>query len=275
MRLIHTPEQDASAAQVQAWLAAHAPSIMIALEVQAETPSARQLRLQPEPCLIYDVEGLWLAADGMKMRPDWIGQYPRLQRAGVKSEVLVRACMAGADQVTDEPPRIIDATAGLGHDGLLLAWCGAHVTLVERHPILMVLLMAAHDEALSCPYARMQQTAARMTLQFGTSEAVLAALAQDTDAVVDVVYLDPMFPKAANDKKQALVKKDMQILQRLLHDSHQATAFDYGDALLPLALQVAPRVVVKRPKLAPPLAGREPMHRWVGDACRFDGYFQA
>jgi len=275
MRLIHTPEQGLSAAEVQSWLTIHVPDIALVLEQQHETPSARSLRQRPEPCLIYDTDGLWLAADGMKMRPDWIGQYPRLQRAGVKSEVLVRACLAGVDSVTDEPPRIIDATAGLGHDGLLLAWCGAEVTLVERHPILMVLLMAAHQEALNCPYARMQQTAARMTLQFGASEVALAVYAKDEDAAVDVVYLDPMFPKAANDKKQALVKKDMQILQRLLHDSHQSDDVDYGDRLLPLALQVAPRVVVKRPKLAPPLAGVEPMHRWIGDACRFDGYFQA
>jgi hypothetical protein len=41
-----------------------------------------------------------------------------------------------------------------------------------------------------------------------------------------------------------------------------------------LAQQVAARVIVKRPRHAPTLGSAVPQHQWLGDACRFDGYFQ-
>ena len=55
----------------------------------------------------------------------------------------------------------------------------------------------------------------------------------------DVIYIDPMYPER---KKSALVKKDMQILQRLHGED------DNADTLLNNALALAKkRVVVKRP----------------------------
>ncbi|HEY4713441.1 MAG TPA: class I SAM-dependent methyltransferase, partial [Aquirhabdus sp.] len=89
---------------------------VLVLEEQAETPTARELRKQPELGLIYDAQGLWLAANGMKMQPDWVGQLPRLYRAGIRNELLARACLISSTA------NIVDATAGLGHDALLLAW---------------------------------------------------------------------------------------------------------------------------------------------------------
>jgi 16S rRNA (guanine1516-N2)-methyltransferase len=297
LRLIHLPETAAQAVAAQVWLAAQAQPIALSLSEQTATPTARELRLQPELTLICDLQGLWLAANGMKMQPDWIGELPRLQRAGARSEVLTRACLAA------QAPQLIDATAGLGHDALLLAWCGAHVTLIERHPLLTLLLQSAQQQALNSADPRLRLAAARMTLIHASSEQYLSALIAQCDvpslteasapivdfgqgqramdslhsaAQIDVIYLDPMFPKSARDKKQPLVKKEMQILQLLLHgnDSNPAHTLDLGDALLPLARALAPRVIVKRPKLAVPLAGVEPDHRWVGEACRYDGYFQ-
>lgn len=269
MRLIHTPQTAQQAQVLQIWFAQNAADyhIQLMLEEQAETPTARELRKQPELCLIYDDYGLWLAANGMKMQPDWVGQLPRLYRAGIRNELLARACLATPEA------RIVDATAGLGHDALLLAWLGARITLVERHPILAALLMDAKNQAARYTDERLHQAVSRMTVVFAKSEAYLidSAMCSETD----VVYLDPMFPKAPTEKKQPLVKKEMQILQHLLSmPVPDESVIDWGDALLPLAIQVAKRVVVKRPRLAEPLAGIEPAHRWLGDACRFDGYFQ-
>ena len=91
---------------------------------------------------------------------------------------------------------------------------------------------------------------------------------------LDVVYLDPMFPQRDQNqqaiKKQAQVKKQMQLLHMLLPEDGE---MDLGDQLLDLAKQVAKRVVVKRPKHAVYLAGQTPDHQWLGDACRFDAYF--
>ncbi len=273
LSLIHLPDTVLSAKTAERWLAVHAGdyALTITLHEQEATPTARELRLHPELALICDHGGLWLAANGMKMQPDWVGELPRLQRAGVRSEVLARACVA------TESPVVIDATAGLGHDGLLLAWCGANVTLVERHPILALLLISAKEQATEHSDKRLQQALARITIVHAKSELFLAnsiPLVTDPIPQFDVVYLDPMFPKPVSEKKQPLVKKEMQILQFLLHSSDVTAVVDWGDALLPIAQQVAKRVIVKRPKLAEPLAGIEPDHRWVGEACRFDGYFQ-
>ncbi len=269
MNLIHLPQTAQQALAVQQWLSQHADdwAITLVLVEQSQTPTARELRQNPELCLIYDEQGLWLAVNGMKMQPDWVGELPRLYRAGIRNELLARACMV------TPTARIIDATAGLGHDALLLAWLGASVTLVERHPILAALLMDAKIQAARYMDERLQQTLTRMTVVFAKSEVYLidSAIRNETD----VVYLDPMFPKALTEKKQPLVKKEMQILQYLLSIPRpDDSVIDWGDALLPLAMQVANRVVVKRPRLANPLADIEPAHRWLGDACRFDGYFQ-
>ncbi len=269
MHLIHLPQTAQQAQAVQQWLIQHARdwAVTLVLVEQSQTPTARELRQNPELGLIYDEQGLWLAVNGMKMQPDWVGELPRLYRAGIRNELLARACMV------TPTPRIIDATAGLGHDALLLAWLGAKVTLVERHPILAALLMDAKLQAASHADERLQQTLARMSVIFAKSEAYLIDSAIQNGA--DVVYLDPMFPKAPTEKKQPLVKKEMQILQYLLSMPRlDDFVIDWGDALLPLAMQVANRVIVKRPKLASPLADIEPAHRWLGDACRFDGYFQ-
>lgn len=267
MRLIHLPHTAQQAQAVQQWFAVNADDYALVLVEQLETPSARELRKQPELTLIYDEQGLWLAVNGMKMQPNWVGELPRLYRAGIRNELLARACL------TTSTVSIVDATAGLGHDSLLLAWLGASVTMIERHPILAALLMDAKAQAMRFSDERLHQAVSRMTVVFAKSETYLVDHAIPSS--VDVVYLDPMFPKAATDKKQPLVKKEMQILQHLLSIPRQCDVdIDWGDALLPLAMNVAKRVVVKRPRLAEPLAGVEPAHRWLGDACRFDGYFQ-
>lgn len=226
-----------------------------------EQVNARHLRLHPDLALVYDQDGLSLAANGMKMQPDWVGQLARLKRASKKNELIARACHIG------EATRILDCTAGLGHDALLLAWLGAEVHLIERHPVLFSLLSASRQQALQHPV--LSAVAGRMQLIHADS---LQYLQQLQPGQFDVVYLDPMFPKPATpDKKQAQVKKDMQILHQLFSDN---AIMDLGEALLPYARQIAPRVVVKRPRHAQFLANDEPQHQWLGDACRFDAYFQ-
>lgn len=229
-----------------------------------ETINARFLRLHPVLALVVDDKGLWLSADGMKMQPDWIAETARLKRASLKSEMIARACQLS------EKPTLLDATAGLGHDSLLMAHLGAEVTLVERHPILFTLLESAHAHALQDTY--LANTAKRIHLVHADSADYLAQCMPDQ---FDVVYLDPMFPQRDQNqnavKKQAQVKKQMQLLHKLLPEDGE---MDLGDYLLQLARNIAKRVVVKRPRLAVYLADVEPNHQWTGDACRFDAYFR-
>ncbi len=230
-----------------------------------EQLNARFLRLNPELGLCVDDSGLWLCANGMKMRPDWQAEIPRLKRASLKSEMLARACQLA------EKPSLLDATAGLGHDSLLMAHLGATVQLVERNPILFSLLEDAHRQAQQDTY--LQATASRIQLVFSDSACYLQQLKQQNPSI-DVVYLDPMFPQRDQNqqaiKKQAQVKKQMQLLHLLLPEDGE---MDLGDELLDLARQVAKRVIVKRPRHAVFLADQTPDHQWLGDACRFDAYF--
>jgi 16S rRNA (guanine1516-N2)-methyltransferase len=234
--------------------------------IEIEKLNSRFLRLNPELALCVDADGLWLSANGMKMQPDWKAEIGRLKRASLKSEMIARACNLA------EKPKLIDATAGLGHDSLLMAHLGAQLTLVERHPILYTLLEDTHQHALQDPY--LAQTAERIHLIFSDSAQFLKQQAEQA-ALYDVVYLDPMFPQRDQNqqaiKKQAQVKKQMQLLHLLLPEHGE---MDLGDHLLALAQQIAKRVIVKRPRLAVYLADAEPNHQWQGDACRFDAYFQ-
>ncbi|NHB59385.1 class I SAM-dependent methyltransferase [Acinetobacter sp. 194] len=233
---------------------------------QVEKLNARFLRLNPELALCVDEEGLWLCANGMKMQPDWIAEVGRLKRASLKSEMIARACNLG------EKPKLIDATAGLGHDSLLMAHLGAEVTLVERHPILFTLLEDSKAKSKNDPF--LVSVVARIDLVFSDSNVYLQNQI-DQKQMVDVIYLDPMFPQRDQNqqaiKKQAQVKKQMQLLHLLLPEDGE---MDLGDQLLNLAKRMAKRVVVKRPRLAVFLDEQKPDHQWQGDACRFDAYFQ-
>ena len=125
-----------------------------------------------------------------------------------------------------------------------------------------------HDPFLS-------SVVARIDLIFSDSADYLMQQAEQHHTV-DVVYLDPMFPQRDQNqqaiKKQAQVKKQMQLLHMLLPEDGE---MDLGDNLLILAQKLAKRVVVKRPRLAVYLANQELNHQWQGDACRFDAYFQS
>jgi len=230
-----------------------------------ETLNSRFLRLNPELALCVDELGLSLCANGMKMQPDWKAEIPRLKRSSIKSEMIARACKLA------EKPNIIDATAGLGHDTLLMAHLGAQVTLIERHPILFTLLEDAKAQALTDPF--LIKVVDKINLVFSDSTEYLKQSGIDQQWV-DVVYLDPMFPQRDQNqhviKKQAQVKKQMQLLHLLLPEDGE---MDLGDHLLVLAQQIAKRVVVKRPRLAVFLNDLQPAHQWLGDACRFDAYF--
>ena len=231
-----------------------------------EKLNARFLRLNPEIALCVDANGLSLCANGMKMQPDWKAESGRLKRASLKSEMIARACNLG------EKPQLIDATAGLGHDSLLMAHLGAEVTLIERHPILFTLLEDARNTAMQDAF--LNKAASRIHLVFSDSADYLAQQ-DELKKIVDVVYLDPMFPQRDQnqqaEKKQAQVKKQMQLLHMILPEDGE---MDLGDNLLDLAKKIAKRVVVKRPRLAVFLANEQPNHQWQGDACRFDAYFQ-
>lgn len=183
----------------------------------------------------------------------------RHRRKGGHNELLGRA--VGAGKRPDLT--VLDATAGLGRDSFVLADLGCRVLLCEREPLLVEMLRAALGRAAADDDPWLQGVVANMRLLPGDATTVSAAEL----AIVDVIYLDPMFPPR---EKSSAVKKEMAFLQRLL-----ASGPDSGsaEALLVWALQQkVARVVVKRPARAPVLAGRAPSHALSGKAVRYDVY---
>lgn len=179
----------------------------------------------------------------------------RRQFGGGKDEAIAKAC--GLNKKRDL--RIIDATAGLGRDALVMANLGASVTLVERNPLVAALLHDGLRRAALLPATA--ELAERMQLCFSAASTALTEL-----PAADVVYLDPMFPPR---EKSALVKKEMRAFHDVVGNDTDA------DALLPAALALASyRVVVKRPGYADVLAGATPQLVVKGKNNRFDVYIK-
>jgi 16S rRNA (guanine1516-N2)-methyltransferase len=177
-------------------------------------------------------------------------QHRRLH--GGKKELLLKAVAA-------KPGRqVIDCTAGLGVDAFLMAANGCTVTLLERSPVLALLLADAlrrgRQDPLSAPVVE------RMTLVQAEASSWLAALCEPTDSI----YIDQMFPQA---QKSAAVKGGMQLLQKFLGHDGQVSG------LLQAALATnSQRVVVKRPLLGGETLGLIPDYQLKARASRFDIY---
>ncbi|WP_457668907.1 class I SAM-dependent methyltransferase [Thiolapillus sp.] len=160
----------------------------------------------------------------------------------------------------DFTPGIVDGTAGLGQDALVLATLGGHVTLVEQSPVVHALLEDGFRRAMAAPETR--DIVARMTLVHADAVDYLAGCAGAMRP--DAVYLDPMYPHRG---KKALSKKGMQSLQKLLGADRD------GPLLLRTAKAVTrKRVAVKRPLKAPCLDDQAADFQIVSSKVRFDVY---
>ena len=174
----------------------------------------------------------------------------RLAADRARHERLVKALGRCRDGVQG----VLDLTAGLARDAALMAAAGYPVSMVERQPVLHALIADALARAQG------QGAAALLTLLDNGDAEALPLPAGPWHAV----YLDPMFPARG---KSAAVKQDLQWLQRLCPYPDD----DEERRLLDVALAVpARKVVIKRPRRAPPLAGRAPHHVLEGKTVRFD-----
>lgn len=159
-----------------------------------------------------------------------------------------------------ERPAVADATGGLGEDAWLLAAAGCRVQVIERHPVVAALLEdgLARAAGRDSP-ARDLEIAGRVRLLAGEARELLPGLQPPPALVV----IDPMFPARPGHARE---KKAMRWLRKLAGEDA-----DSG-ALLEVARRTATeRVIVKRPRRAPPLApGVRTTH--AGKAIRWDVY---
>jgi len=183
----------------------------------------------------------------------------RRRFGGGRNQPLARA----VGLKSNATPSVIDATAGLGGDAFVLACLGCTVRLVERSPIIAVLLRDGLRRAMQDPVIG-PLVKERLSLHLADGRDFLSRL--DETQRPDVVYLDPMYP---HRRKTALVGKEMRLLRQI------AGADLDAPALLEAALTCARRrVVVKRPRLAPILIGPPPTLNIIAPNTRFDVYLR-
>jgi len=181
----------------------------------------------------------------------------RQQFGGGRGQAIAKAIGLKKDKY----PEVLDVTAGLARDAYVLATLGCRMTLVEKSPVLGALIQDGINRGLEN-----EQSASTLLNHFvlHNQNAIGFMNNLEEDQRPDVVYIDPMYPER---KKSALVKKDMQILQRLLGKTED------DEALLKAALNCAKkRVVVKRPAQAEPVGEITPSSSVSSKKTRYDLY---
>lgn len=183
----------------------------------------------------------------------------RQQYGGGRGQALAKA----AGLKSGATPTVLDTTAGMAGDAFVLATLGCPVTMIERSAIVYCLIENAIERAsLHDSFQTILQQGFQ-AINRDARDYIREQLKMGKPAP-DVIYLDPMFPQK---QKSALVKKDMQILQRL-HVNEDDNA-----ELLEVALLFAvKRVVVKRPINAGTISDRKPDTCIKSKKTRYDIY---
>jgi 16S rRNA (guanine1516-N2)-methyltransferase len=212
--------------------------------------------------LIQTPDGLQIieTSTGLRLAIDFVsGALDFRRRFGGRGGQMVLKAVGGPKSRNGEVRRVLDATAGLGRDAFILATGGCRVTAVEKNALLFSVLQDALKRAENHePTAK--ALGGRLTFLQGD---VTQGLGEKMESF-DSVYLDPMFPQR---KKTALVKKEMQVLQRLVGDPIESSS-ELFEAAQKLACE---RTVVKRPSGAPAI--KEPVSLVLKDpSIRFDVY---
>ncbi|AGP49632.1 16S rRNA methyltransferase [Psychrobacter sp. G] len=281
-QLLYVNETQASQVEsLQALIAEHKLPIILNTELVTEKLNQKRRQqlsqIATQPILLLDEKDKlsWLS-DGLSVAPEWDKMQRRVVSAGRKSELLLQAAKLTADS------QVIDATAGFGHDSLILASTGAQVTMLEQQPLMALLLLVEQLRMSTLPnwqklMSRLQIINTDALTYFARFNNYLGA---DNEQAIDVIYLDPMFPEDSYQDsktgKGAKVGKHMQALHQLAHPptlDEEQQLLQSAQAVVSQNGQKQGRVIVKRPQFAPSLADQQPSESWNNEAVRFDGYF--
>ena len=226
------------------------------------------------PTVIFGEAGVVLSNGRMQIKGDFVSMLSRLNEHNLNRELLVRAAGIKAGRIENEKmPYVIDATAGLGQDSLLLAAAGCRVDMYENDPVIAALLAdclrrAKKKERLSTFAHRAKEElqlsdiVERMTVIEKDSIAALRQIKDQNLETPNIVYLDPMFPERT---KTGLVKKKFQ----LLHILEKPCANE--EELLEAAIEAKPgKIIIKRPLKGNILAGHKPSYSIKGKSVRYD-----
>ncbi|MEM9295220.1 MAG: class I SAM-dependent methyltransferase [Planctomycetota bacterium] len=198
-------------------------------------------------------------------------------RAGASP--LLKACGLGSKKRGGDRPSVLDATAGWCDDAWRLAAAGCRVTACERCLPVAALVRDGLERAAQLGGA-LSEIAQRITLIEDDAKHHLCAgevssrAGATSGGGAGVVYLDPMFPES----RKAAPKNAIKALRLLTGFDVAGTESDPGAdeaALFEAAWSSGcKRVVVKRGRRTPEVAGRAPDLRVRGKGHRFDVYLR-
>ena len=203
--------------------------------------------------LQLDENGLSLISNNMKLYGDFSKMRKRLTQNNLNNEILIHAIKIKG---REKDLVVLDATAGLGEDSILLAAYGFKVNLYENNPIIAELLKDALERAKYI--SELEEIVNRMKVFEEDSIMAMPRL----DYKPDVILLDPMFPERT---KSALIKKKFQILHKIEKPCINETE------LFNSAIKAKPKkIVIKRPLKGEYLAGIRPNYSIKGKSIRYD-----
>ena len=211
--------------------------------------------------LVFEDERLTLQSSQHNFKPlaiDFTAGQARHRRlyGGGKNQPIARALGLKPGY----SPVVYDLTAGLGRDAFVMATLGCQVSLIERSPVIALLLQ--HGLKQASTFDETQAIVQRMRLIKADSREFLKNLSFEDHP--DVIYLDPMYP---HRDKSALVKKEMRIFRDLVGNDPDAV-----DLFQIAATKASRRLVVKRPKGADFLGGETPAFQVMSKNTRYDCY---
>lgn len=149
-------------------------------------------------------------------------------------------------------PRVLDLTAGLLGDTLMMLAFGSEVVAVERHPVVRFLIQSALQNA---HHPKLKN------LRFEASDALSFLEKKES---FDTIYFDPMFEDA---NVKASPRKEMRIFRNVVGKDQDAI-----EVLSKARAYGARRLVVKRPRQSADL-GLKPDLQYIGKSTRYDVYF--
>lgn len=150
---------------------------------------------------------------------------------------------------------VVDATAGMGGDAILMARMGIEVLAIERSPVISAILEdGIHRLSKGSPSLKIRH-------RYGDANVILPTLQRNPDAI----YLDPMFPEGR--KTSVKVARPLRVMREFAGDDLDS------NQLFKSALKTSPkRIVVKRPKFAKSLYPELLSTSQMGKLVRYDVY---
>eukprot|EP01133_Synstelium_polycarpum_P010783 gene10783-12563_t len=238
------------------------------VEVMPETllPYSLVVMVQPRGIALFDVTPMRNSRIQRKLTSEVSLDFTsgelmfKIQNRTYNRAPLVRAAKLPS---LGAPASVLDVTGGLAKDAWILASFGSKVTVIERNPLLHLMieeaLAKAKEHGVCCDIAN------RIQLVSGDSAQYLVDhINDDPSKQPDIIYMDPMYQSKDKDEannnskleKSALSKKDIRAIRKLVGGDRDSKL------LFALSKRIAQhRIIWKKPKVITPHPGVDLSYR--------------